>query len=272
MAAPVGMGVPGDVLRLSNEVASWSARYATCAKRPTTRSVEGFLAIAIWARDQVPFPGGVFRHTVDRLIRQNGLLEGVIRTGGARCASRTSAARSERHAEQDTITLAASSEPLTRLVGSDDVSELRLESGHIGFVAGRHFGSTMDPRRRIVGRSRGAPRVCALLSGRVKGPYGLRVACRSQGHEQLAAGVVAIRVQRGWRGRPRVEPTAVSYPASGDAPERTGAGEAAPVTEPARANRNDCADAKRPPHRRAARFPIRGPLSPSTRSSPAPSS
>ena len=32
---------------------------------------------------------------------------------------------------------AASSEPLTRLVGSEDASELRLKSGHIGFVAGR---------------------------------------------------------------------------------------------------------------------------------------
>jgi polyhydroxyalkanoate synthase len=43
--------------------------------------VEGFLAIAIWARDQLPLPGGVFRQTVDRLIRQNALLSGVVPHG-----------------------------------------------------------------------------------------------------------------------------------------------------------------------------------------------
>jgi polyhydroxyalkanoate synthase len=111
--------------------------------------VEGFLAIAIWARDQVPFPGGVFRQTVDRLIRQNGLLNGVIAHGRGevrlediRCPFLNA------YAEQDTITPAASSEPLTRLVGSDDVNELRLESGHIGFVAGRQAAKVARPQIR----------------------------------------------------------------------------------------------------------------------------
>ena len=43
--------------------------------------VEGFLAMNRWARDQVPFPGAAFRQTVDVLIRQNALLEGVIPFG-----------------------------------------------------------------------------------------------------------------------------------------------------------------------------------------------
>jgi poly[(R)-3-hydroxyalkanoate] polymerase subunit PhaC len=111
--------------------------------------VAGFLAIAIWARDQVPFPGGVFRQTVDRLIRQNGLYEGVIPHGRGdvhlkdiRCPFLNA------YAEQDTITPAASSEPLTRLVGSEDVNELRLESGHIGFVAGRQAAKVARPQIR----------------------------------------------------------------------------------------------------------------------------
>jgi polyhydroxyalkanoate synthase subunit PhaC len=111
--------------------------------------VEGFLAIAIWARDQVPFPGGVFRQTVDRLIRQNGLYHGSIPHGRGevhladiRCPFLNA------YAEQDTITPAASSEPLTRLVGSEDVSELRLESGHIGFVAGRQAAKVARPQIR----------------------------------------------------------------------------------------------------------------------------
>jgi poly[(R)-3-hydroxyalkanoate] polymerase subunit PhaC len=109
--------------------------------------IEGFLAIGYWARDQVPFPGAAFRQTVDVLIRQNALATGVIPFG-----------RGELHledircpflnafAEQDGITPAASSEPLTRLVGSKDASELRLESGHVGFVAGRQAAKVARPQ------------------------------------------------------------------------------------------------------------------------------
>lgn len=111
--------------------------------------VEGFLAIAIWARDQVPFPGGVFRQTVDRLIRQNALLSGVVphgrsevRLADIRCPFLNA------YAEQDTITPAASSAPLTGLVGSADASELRLTSGHIGFVAGRQAAKVARPQIR----------------------------------------------------------------------------------------------------------------------------
>ncbi len=111
--------------------------------------VEGFLAIAFWARDQVSFPGGVFRQTVERLIRRNALLEGVIphgrgevRLGDIRCPFLNA------YAEQDTITPAASSMPLTELVGSDDARELRLESGHIGFVAGRQAAKVARPQIR----------------------------------------------------------------------------------------------------------------------------
>ena len=98
----------------------------------------GFRAIGQWARDQVPFPGAAFRQTVILLIRQNALLAGVIPLGRTqvhlkdiRCPFLNA------FAEQDGITPAASSEPLTRLVGSEDASELRLKSVHIGFVAGR---------------------------------------------------------------------------------------------------------------------------------------
>ena len=111
--------------------------------------VEGFLAIAIWARDQVPFAGAAFRQTVDRLIRRNALYEGVIphgrgevRLADIRCPFLNA------YAEQDTITPAASSVPLARLVGSEDARELRLESGHIGFVAGRQAAKVARPQIR----------------------------------------------------------------------------------------------------------------------------
>jgi polyhydroxyalkanoate synthase len=109
--------------------------------------VEGFLAINQWARDQVPFPGAAFRQTVNLLIRQNALLDGVIPLG-----RRTARLKDIRcpflnaFAEQDGITPAASSEPLTPLVGSGDATELRLHSGHIGFVAGRQAAKVARPQ------------------------------------------------------------------------------------------------------------------------------
>ncbi len=109
--------------------------------------IEGFLAISHWARDQVPFPGAAFRQTVNVLIRDNALCEGVVPFGRGevrlqdiRCPFLNA------FAEQDGITPAASSEPLTRLVGSKDTSELRLESGHIGFVAGRQAAKVARPQ------------------------------------------------------------------------------------------------------------------------------
>jgi poly[(R)-3-hydroxyalkanoate] polymerase subunit PhaC len=111
--------------------------------------VEGFLAIATWARDQVPFPGGAFRQTVDRLIRQNGLCEGVIPHGrGEVRLSDITCPFLNAYAEQDTITPAASSEPLAGLVGSKDAGELRLESGHIGFVVGGQAAKVARPQIR----------------------------------------------------------------------------------------------------------------------------
>jgi polyhydroxyalkanoate synthase len=109
--------------------------------------VEGFLAISQWARDQVPFPGAAFRQTVSLLIRQNALLAGVIPLG--RREARLKDIRCpflNAFAEQDGITPAASSEPLTQLVGSEDASELRLRSGHIGFVAGRQAAKVARPQ------------------------------------------------------------------------------------------------------------------------------
>lgn len=109
--------------------------------------VEGFLAIAHWARDQVPFPGAAFRQTVDVLIRDNALCRGVVpfrrgelRLSDIRCPFLNA------FAEQDGITPAAASAPLTRLVGSTDTSELRLKSGHIGFVAGRQAAKVARPQ------------------------------------------------------------------------------------------------------------------------------
>jgi hypothetical protein len=108
--------------------------------------VEGFLAMNREARDQVAFPGAAFRQTVDVLIRQNGLLSSVIpfargelRLSDIRCPYLV-------YCEHDSIVPAPSSEPLTRLVASEDASELRLNSGHVGLVAGRTAAKVARPQ------------------------------------------------------------------------------------------------------------------------------
>jgi polyhydroxyalkanoate synthase subunit PhaC len=109
--------------------------------------VEGFLAMNRWARDQVPFPGAAFRQTVDILIRDNALMKGVVPFGRRELRLEDiTVPYLNAFAEQDGIVPAASSEPLTTLVGSRDASELRLQSGHVGFVAGRQAAKVARPQ------------------------------------------------------------------------------------------------------------------------------
>jgi polyhydroxyalkanoate synthase len=109
--------------------------------------VEGFLAMNQWARDQVPFPGAAFRQTVQILIRENALMKGVIPFGRRELRLKDiTVPYLNAFAEQDGIVPAASSEPITSLVGSSDASELRLQSGHVGFVAGRQAAKVARPQ------------------------------------------------------------------------------------------------------------------------------
>jgi polyhydroxyalkanoate synthase len=110
------------------------------------RWLEGYLAMNQWARDQVPFPGAAFRQTVEHLIRGNALAGGVIPFG--RGEVRLEDIRSPYlnvFCEQDTIVPAASSAPLTALVGSAHATELRLRSGHVGLIAGRQAAKVARP-------------------------------------------------------------------------------------------------------------------------------
>jgi polyhydroxyalkanoate synthase len=109
--------------------------------------VEGFLAMNHWARDQVPFPGAAFRQTVQILIRENALMKGVIPFGRGEVRLKDiTVPYLNVFAEQDGIVPASSSEPITKLVGSSDASDLRLQSGHVGFVAGRQAAKVARPQ------------------------------------------------------------------------------------------------------------------------------
>jgi polyhydroxyalkanoate synthase subunit PhaC len=86
----------------------------------------------------VPFPGATMRQLVEELVRRNALAEGTLRLdgrdvdlGAVRCSLLNVIAAF------DHIVPPAGSEPLTRLVSSDDAEELRLQAGHVALVAGR---------------------------------------------------------------------------------------------------------------------------------------
>ena len=111
------------------------------------RWLAGFTAINRWARDQLPFPGAALRQIVEVLIRGNELAGGVV----------TLADREVRLREvtcpvlnvlcsADELVPPRAAQPLGGLVGSDDVTELILESGHVGLVAG---GAAKDAQPRI---------------------------------------------------------------------------------------------------------------------------
>ena len=126
---------------------------------------ENFLALYGWTRDQVPFPGALFRQTVDLLVRDNALLGGEVPfAGGTARLADIKRPFLNIYCEQDTIVPAPSAAPLTGLVGSRVASELKLEVGHVGLVAGRYAEEVARPaiadwiRRHSANRKTSTPK------------------------------------------------------------------------------------------------------------------
>jgi polyhydroxyalkanoate synthase len=126
---------------------------------------ENFLALYGWTRDQIPFPGALFRQTVEMLVRDNALAGGELPfAGGTARLADIKRPFLNIYCEQDTIVPAASAEPLTGLVGSRDAGELRLETGHVGLVAGRYATEVARPaiadwiRRHSANRKTSTPK------------------------------------------------------------------------------------------------------------------
>jgi polyhydroxyalkanoate synthase len=131
------------------------------------RRLESYLAVNNWARDQVPFPGAAFRQTVDVLIRDNAMCTGVVPLNGGEAELR----RIRRpylnvFCKDDTIVPAPSAAPLEGLVGSRDATELCLESGHIGLVAGRYATEVGRPAIADWIRRHSANRKTATAKGK----------------------------------------------------------------------------------------------------------
>jgi polyhydroxyalkanoate synthase subunit PhaC len=101
--------------------------------------VRGFQAMAQWTRDQVPFPGAVFREVVELFVRRNALMDGSLSVGGrAIDFATTGAAVLNAMADKDTVVPRAAAGPAGALVGRPDRRhELLLPGGHVTFGTGR---------------------------------------------------------------------------------------------------------------------------------------
>lgn len=111
------------------------------------RWLTGFTAINRWARDQLPFPGAAFTQIVQTLIRANVLAAGVMPLAGRELRlADIGCPFLNVFCDDDELVPPRAAQPLRELVGSEDVTELRLQSGHIGLVAGR---AAKDAQPRI---------------------------------------------------------------------------------------------------------------------------
>jgi polyhydroxyalkanoate synthase len=110
--------------------------------------VEGYQAMAQWARDHVPFPGAMFRELVEEFVRKNVLVTGSIRLGDRD----VHLANARGHvlnamAEGDNVVPPPAVEPIMRIVGDPARrEELRLPGGHVTFGTGRSAVKHTMPR------------------------------------------------------------------------------------------------------------------------------
>jgi polyhydroxyalkanoate synthase len=110
--------------------------------------VRGFQAVNQWTRDQVPFPGGVFRQVVDDLIRANVLMTGSWKLGGRTIDfADTEATVLNVMAANDKVVPRTASAPAAGLIGRPDRrEEMIVKGGHATFGTGRSAFAHTLPR------------------------------------------------------------------------------------------------------------------------------
>lgn len=100
-----------------------------------------------WANDMLPLAGEYFRQTTKDLMWANKLYAGKLDVGGRRADIKNiRVPLFHAVAEHDHIVPRGASEPLVRLAGSEDKTELVLKGGHISLVAGPNAVKRLWPR------------------------------------------------------------------------------------------------------------------------------
>ncbi len=100
-----------------------------------------------WANEALPLAGEYFRQTTKELMWGNKLLDGTLVVGGKRAdIANIKVPLFHVVAEHDHIVPRKASEPLVRLAGSEDKTELVLKGGHISLLAGPNAVRRMWPQ------------------------------------------------------------------------------------------------------------------------------
>ena len=143
--------VPGEVVgsafRALKPIATVAAYKSLLERMWDDNYVAGYQAMAVWARDQIPFPGALLRQVADMFVCDNALMEGTARLGGAPVD--LGAIRSpvlSLVAGNDHIVPPEASEPLPKLLTGTSVEELVTPLGHVSLIVGRSAAKITAPR------------------------------------------------------------------------------------------------------------------------------
>lgn len=143
---------PGHVIDSTGNVPAASVRASFALLTPTAdlttvadfwerldddQFLNNYQAMTSWTRDHIPFPGAVFRQTVEIFNDGNGFVNDRLVIGGRRIhLSDITVPFLNVIAEKDHIVPSPSTTPLVPLIGSDDKTELLLPAGHVGLIVG----------------------------------------------------------------------------------------------------------------------------------------
>jgi poly[(R)-3-hydroxyalkanoate] polymerase subunit PhaC len=123
--------------------------------------LESYQAIMGWARDQIPFPGATMRQMVRMFNRENAFVTDTARLAGERVSLRDIRRPFLSVLSMaDHITPPEAVTPMLELIGSDDKSELRFETGHVGLIVGRNAVRNTMPQIAEWITERSGPRAC----------------------------------------------------------------------------------------------------------------
>ncbi len=133
----VPAGVIAQGFRALAPVGEVTSRVDLLEKLWSDEFVTAYQAMAGWASDQVPLPGGVARQ-FKRLVTDNAFVNDRVFLGGdhVRLADITVPFMHVLGLRDHIIPPAAAC-PLVALIGSEDKRELQLDAGHVGLMVGR---------------------------------------------------------------------------------------------------------------------------------------
>lgn len=105
-----------------------------------------FVALEAWASDNIPFPGEAYRTYITELYQRNALVAGTHVVRGRRVDLRAITAPTlSIVADRDAICPPPAAVSLLDLVGTQDVTTLRVAGGHVGACVGSRAAKEMYP-------------------------------------------------------------------------------------------------------------------------------